>query len=209
MCDRRFRSNILHQKCSQCPTTLTAIFGGSCRGWRENTDFDQSRFISANFGQIQFWPIQFWPAQLLALTTFFINPFCALPLPFCSFLGRRGFTRQPENSKRAHFRAPGGHFGSSHFSSCCSRAESRFRFVTFWGMVRRGWHTESKQWVQVLRSPRPPAAKWPRVQRQNPSNGPDSSRGGLPNTGVRPQTKVTDRSLRRNPEENCAAAQRR
>ena len=46
--------------------------------------------------------------------------------------------------------------------------------------------------------------KWPRVQRQHPS--PDS-RGGLPNTGVRPQTKVTDRGPRRNPEENCSAAQ--
>ena len=32
-------------------------------------------------------------------------------------------------------------------------------------------------------------------------------RGGLPNTGVRLQTKVTDRGPRRNPEENCAAAQ--
>ena len=76
-------------------------------------------------------------------------------------------------------------------------------------MVRRGWHTSewSKQWVQVLRGPRPPAAKWPRVQGQSPSNVPDSSRVGLPNTGVRPQTKVTDRVPRRNPEENCAAAQ--
>lgn len=76
------------------------------------------------------------------------------------------------------------------------------------GMVRRGWHdTEwSKQWVQVLRGPRPPAAKWPRVRRQNPSNTPDSG-GGLPNTAVRPQTTVTDRGPRRNPEDNCAAAQ--
>ena len=48
---------------------------------------------------------------------------------------------------------------------------------------------------------------WPRVQRQSPSNVPDSSRVGLPNTGVRPQTKVSDRGPRRNPEENCAAAQ--
>ena len=77
------------------------------------------------------------------------------------------------------------------------------------GIVRRGWHdTEwSKQWVQVLRGPRPPAAKWPRVQRQSPSNVPVPSRGGLPNTGVRPPTKVTDSGPRRNPEENCAAAQ--
>ena len=72
-------------------------------------------------------------------------------------------------------------------------------------MVRRGWHdTEwSKQWVQVLRGPMPPAAKWPRVQGQSPSNVPDSSRGGLPNTGVHPQTKVTDSGPRRKPEENC------
>ena len=93
------------------------------------------------------------------------------------------------------------------------RKQVSFRFfcsqVRRTGMVRRGWHTSewSKQWVQVLRGPRPPAAKWPRVQRQSPSNVPDSSRVGLPNTGVRPQTKVTDRVPRRNPEENCAAAQ--
>ena len=68
-------------------------------------------------------------------------------------------------------------------------------------MVRRGWHdTEwSKQWVQVLRGRRPPPAKWPRVQRQSITP--------VPNTGIRPQTKVTDCGPRRNPEENCAAAQ--
>ena len=63
------------------------------------------------------------------------------------------------------------------------------------------WHeTEwSKQWVQVLRSEAPQQRSGKRVQRQSPSHTPDSPRSGLPNTRIRPQTKVTDRGPRRNP----------
>ena len=42
----------------------------------------------ADFGQCNFGQTIFWPANLAPLW------------------GRRGFTRQPENSKRAHFRVP-------------------------------------------------------------------------------------------------------
>ena len=43
-------------------------------------------------------------------------------------------------------------------------------------------------------------------QRSGPGFSGSPSRQ-VPNTGVRPQTKVMDRGPRRNPEENCAAAQ--
>ena len=61
------------------------------------------------------------------------------------------------------------HFGSSHFCSSlrCSRVEAGcgVLFLSISGrrrtMPRRGWLPAPDGWVQIIRGPRPPSAKWP------------------------------------------------
>ena len=81
------------------------------------------------------------------------------------FWGRRGFTRQPENSKRAHFRAP----GASNTTKIPRKDPQRERRKSENG-AREGEKKSAKFWAPTLRAPtlRGPILRAPTMTHQIP-----------------------------------------